>query len=280
MEDLDLLARLIEEEPDYYEVAPETLWRADALGRIEPNEFHRRFEELRARTGRPFVAHGVMYSVGTADPGDEPRRARWLEAIAKSHSAFQFEWYTDHLGATTLDGRALMLPMPVPLVDDMADLVRARLSRLQEVVPEVGLENSVVYHVLGDPLDEPPFLARALDGPGMHLLLDVHNLWTMALDHGFDAQAWLARAPLERVIEIHVSGGSTSDVGWLPEGRTMRLDSHDHGVPEEVWALLEGVVPRCPNLRGVTLERMETTIGPDDVAVLRAELSRAREICG
>ena len=57
----------------------------------------------------------------------------------------------------------------------------------------------------------------------------------------------------------------------------MRLDSHDTAVPEPVWALFDEVWPRCPNLRGVTLERMEDTVAVPDVAVVRAELRRARE---
>jgi hypothetical protein len=49
-------------------------------------------------------------------------------------------------------------------------------------------------------------------------------------------------------------------------------------VPEEVWALAESVLPRCPNLRGLTVERMEGTVGDDDVGLLREELRRARRI--
>jgi uncharacterized protein (UPF0276 family) len=106
----------------------------------------------------------------------------------------------------------------------------------------------------------------------------VHNLVTNAENAGFDARAYAGRLPLERVIEIHVSGGSYSDPEWLPSGRVQRLDSHDGAVPERVWALAEELVARCPNLRGLTLERMEGTVEPDDVPVLRAELRRARQI--
>ena len=138
-------------------------------------------------------------------------------------------------------------------------------------------KRQVAYFLLGDALDEPAFITAAIGDFG-HVLLDLHNLHTMALNHRFDPLAYLARLDLARVIEIHVSGGAESDPAWLPGGRTMRLDSHDHAVPEEVWALLEYVVPRCPNLRGVTLERMEGTVRPEDVPVLRAEITRARAI--
>ena len=82
------------------------------------------------------------------------------------------------------------------------------------------------------------------------------------------------------MIEIHLSGGSFSDPGWLPEGAVLRLDSHDDDVPEEVWALFEETFPRCPNLRGVTLERMEGTVTADDAPLLREELRRIRTVLG
>src|SRR5262245_60883837 len=138
-ETLELCARLILEEVDYYEVAPETLWRSARDGGLQPNGYHRRFEALRGATGRPFVAHGVGLSVGTASPGDRPRQRLWLEHIAATHRAFGFLWYTDHLGATVLDGRVLTLPLALPMTARTAARVRARLSELQRVVPAVGL---------------------------------------------------------------------------------------------------------------------------------------------
>ncbi len=69
-----------------------------------------------------------------------------------------------------------------------------------------------------------------------------------------------------------------SDPGWLPSGRVLRMDGHDAAVPEQAWVLLGEVLPRCTNLRGVTLERMEGTVGPDDVAHLLAEVRRVKRV--
>jgi hypothetical protein len=49
-------------------------------------------------------------------------------------------------------------------------------------------------------------------------------------------------------------------------------------VPDEVWRLFERVVPRCTNLRGVTLERMEGSVAAGDVGAVRDELGRIREV--
>jgi hypothetical protein len=278
---LDLLADVIRREVDYYEVAPETLWRvADEAGEaLRENGFHRAFADLGARTGRPFVAHGVGFSVGTAAAADAPRRRRWLDRVRLDHAVFRFRWYTDHLGATSVAGLAATLPLPLPMTAAAARAVRRSLAAMAEVVDDVGVENNVAYFMLGDPLDEPRFLAGILTAPRARLLLDLHNVFTMAENFGFDPAEYVARLDLAKVIEIHLSGGSPSDPAWLPSGRVLRLDGHDDAVPEPVWRLFEEVAPRCPGLRGVTLERMEGTVtGAADVAVVREELRRARRI--
>jgi len=275
---LELLDPLIRGDLDYYEVAPETLWRAQADGRLGPNGFHRRFAALRLETGRPFVAHGVGISMGTVADSDRARRRAWLTQVAEDHRQFQFRWYTDHLGASSLDGLAMTLPMPLPMSAPAAAVVRRRLREMQRVVPDVGVENNVAYYLLGEPLEEPAFLRAIVAAPRTHLLLDVHNLHTMAVNFDFDPDRYLAALDLARVIEIHVSGGTFSDGAWLPSGRVLRLDSHASAVPDPVWGLLERVLPRCPNLRGVTLERMEGTVTEADVPILREELRRLRAL--
>jgi uncharacterized protein len=272
---LELLGKLIGR-ADYYEIAPETLWAEDKRGALRPNGFHRRFAQLKAITGKPFVAHGVGLSMGTASAADRPRTRQWLSAVGADHEVFEFLWYTDHLGATSVDGLSLTLPLPLPMTRPFASSVRRRLRQMQRVVPRVGVENNVAYFLLGSALEEPLFLRQILSARGMHLLLDLHNLHTMAVNFGFDPAEYVARLPLDRVIELHLSGGSFSDPRWLPSGKVLRLDSHDGAVPEEVWRLYEAVAPQCPRLRGVTLERMEGTVEQRHVAQLGEELARAR----
>jgi hypothetical protein len=201
-----------------------------------------------------------------------------LNAIRSSHQAFDFRWYTDHLGLTVLDGQELLLPLGLPYSDDSARVVAQSLAAIQTIVPHVGVENSVFYFHLGEPLAEPAWLANCLAAPRTHLLLDLHNVYTTALNVGYDPWEYIDRLPLEQVIEIHMSGGSWSDPRWLKSQNIVRLDSHDEAIPDEVWTLLEGVLPRCPALRGVTLERMEGTVSEPDVALLTEELQRITRI--
>ena len=266
---LSLLAPLIRGAVDYYAVTPETLW-ASHDGALVPNGFHREFLALKRLSGRPFVAHSVGWSPGGADPA---RRLRWARRMLEDQAQFEFAWWTDHLGLCEVGGEVLALPLPLPMTDEAAAEVRGALSQMAEIVPVVGLENSAFPFAVGDPLLEPAFLEACLGDDG-RLLLDLHNLVCNADNLGFDARDWLARAPLDRVVEIHVSGGGPVDEPWT---HGLRLDGHDTAVPEIVWDLLLEVAPACPSLRGVTLERFEGTVGPEDVPLLHRELERIRE---
>ena len=272
---LERLMGLYEREAELLELAPETCWALDERGELIANGFHARFLALGRRLGLPFVAHGVGLSPGSV--GDAERRARGLARIAADHAQFGFHWYTDHLGATRLDGLELTLPIGTPMTTAAAAVTRGHLDELRRIVPRVGLENTALYFTVGDPLAEPAFFSQIL-GDVHHLLLDLHNLHTMAENLGFDPDAYLARLDLSRVIEVHLSGGRDSDPAWLGSGRALRLDSHDDLVPEPVWRLFERVLPRCPALRAVIVERMEGTVGPGDELALRDELRRARRL--
>lgn len=271
---LDQVAPLLERDVDILEVAPETTWYHDRSGELRANGYHARFLALGERHRLPFIAHGVGLSPGSAEPG--PRRARWLARLAADQQRFHYHWYTEHLGATVLADHELALPLGLPMTPTSAAIVRASLADMQRIVPAVGLENTALYFTHGDPRDEPAFL-RACLGGAHHLLLDLHNLHTMAVNFGLDPDRYLAELDLSAVLEIHLSGGSETDPAWFT-GPSLRLDSHDDHVPEPVWRLFAQVLPRCPGLRAVIVERMEDSLAPGDELLLQAELRRARRL--
>lgn len=275
---LDLLHDVIRSELDYCEVTPETLWFETREGALAPNGFHREFLELKNSHEMPFVAHCVGYNMGSLAAEDAHFRERWMQEMKRDQALFGFEWITDHLGATSLAGQLLALPLPTPMTASYAAITRKNLYGLQQINQNVGVENSVFYYLHGEALDEPAYLRQVLSAPGFHLLLDLHNLYTMSENFDFDPLEYLERLPLERVIEIHIAGGQDSNPLWLPGGEVMRLDSHDNEVPEAVWELLEKAAPKCANLRGLTLERMEGTVTAQDVAPVRDELRRAKAL--
>lgn len=275
---LGLLDEVICTAIDYAEIAPETTWWTDGEAPLVPNGFHRRFAEIVRESGLFAVAHGVGLSLGGAWPEDAPRQNAWLARMRADQEVFGYRWYSDHLGASMLGGMAMVLPMPVLMTEMSVVLIGERLRGMQSVVGDVAVENSAFYFLWGEPLEEAAFLGKVVAAPGHHLVLDLHNLYTLACNFDVSTSAYIERLPLDKVIEIHVSGGCDSDPQWFAGGGTMRLDSHDHAVPEPVWQLLEEVAPRCRNLRGITLERMEGTVTAADVPAIAEELRRARRV--
>lgn len=253
----------------HLEVVPETTW-APGGG---PNTFARVAEELSQRLGVPLVGHGVGFDLGSTDPRDDDHRARWLARLAETQERLRFAWFTDHGGSTRIGGHPILLPVAPPRTRATRDAGRRALDRLASVFGTVGVENSVFYAPFDPPETEPGFLAATI-GRAHHLLLDLHNLVCDEENHGIDALDWLSRAPLDRVIEVHLAGGSAGET--LGAARPFRLDSHDHRVPERVWVLLAAVLPRLPALRAVTLERLEGTVGEGEGDEVLADLLRAR----
>lgn len=273
---LRLCHAIIEEDTDFLEVSPETLWQAED-DRPGPGPWAEIMATIRQRSGKPFVGHGLGLSPGTATD-DEARLTHWLQQIAREQDRFEFLWYTEHLGWIQAEGREAVLPLPLPPTEEAAQTVAARLARLKPIIPTVGFENQVSYFFFGDVRQEARFWNRISTAGDLWLLLDLHNAWTQCVNHRVPLEEYLAGLDLSRVLEIHLAGGSDSDPGWLPDGRTLRLDSHDGPIPAPVWQAFAAIRPHCPNLRGVVVERMDGTFGPEQVPALRSEVQQARRI--
>lgn len=268
---------------DYLEVTPETMWdpRPGHLGTNAFAELYFGLAERHAKGSQPhlpFVAHGVGLSIGDLDPAADPEREAWIQRLAQNHRRFAFRWMSDHLGTTTLAGETMALPLPVPPTPRTIAAIRARAPSLRRLHPLFALENTAHLFSFGPPLAEVDLFASVTRPGGFDAVLDLYNVWMMAENGKFDVLGALTRLDLRAVIEIHLAGGSESDPTWLSSGRRLLVDTHDQAVPEPVWTLLDAIGPRCPNLRGVTLERMEGALGPDDAHLLAYELKRVREV--
>jgi uncharacterized protein (UPF0276 family) len=260
---------------DYLEVIPDTFW-SDRGAAASP-----RFEEIPravADLGRlgqrfPLVGHSIGFSLGSAGPLDPAH----LEQLARWQRRYGFPWHSDHLSFARLsshDGHEhnAGLAVPVPYDRDLLDLIVSKVEAIQaRIDAPFMIENNVYFIDLPEQeMSEPEFLNGLCARTGCGLLLDLHNVYANARNHGFDAEGFVSALHLERVREIHIAGGS--------EFAGMYTDSHAGPCPEAVWQLLEATVPRAPALAGITFEFHESyypMLGADGV---RRELERAREI--
>jgi uncharacterized protein (UPF0276 family) len=80
-------------------------------------------------------------------------------------------------------------------------------------------------------MDEVSFTNAVLREADCDLLLDVNNVYVNAINHGFDAQTFLAGLEPGRVVGMHVAG-------HFDESDTLKIDTHGASVKPAVWALL------------------------------------------
>ncbi len=259
---------------DYLEVIPDMFWTIGGSSGGQYQEIEAAREVLDGvAASRPLVAHSVGFSLGSAEPFDDA----YLRQVVTWESRYGFPWHSDHLSFVRVSGadgheHNAGLAVPVPYDRELLDLIAARIERIQEAVSAPFLiENNVYFVEIPDQeMSETGFLNALSRRTGCGLLLDLHNVYANARNHGFDALEFVRELDLARVIEIHIAGGS--------ELAGMYTDSHAGPCPEPVWELLEAVVPLAGNLAGITFEFQESyypMLGPDGT---RRELERARGI--
>lgn len=209
------------------------------------------------KSGR-LAGHGVYYSIFTGKW--LPEQQEWLHRLQEMSRVFSFDQVTEHFGFMTGSDFHRGAPLSVPFSGQTLLLGIDRLKRLQEACNcPVGLENLAFAFTLDDVRRHAEFLERLVEPVNGFLILDLHNLYCQSENFGCTGEALLDSWPLSRVREIHISGGS-----WVPsqaqKNKRIRRDTHDNAVPDEVFALLTTVLPRCPNLKYIVLEQLGTAL--------------------
>jgi uncharacterized protein (UPF0276 family) len=188
--------------------------------------------ELRAHA--PLVLHGVSLNLGSSDPLDEA----YLDRLAALAKRFEPAWISDHLCWTGVGGENLHDLLPLPMTGECVRFVAERIARVQDRLGRrIAVENVSSYAAFRqDSLPEWQFLAAVCEEADCGLLLDVNNVFVSAHNHGFDAAAYVDGLPAQRVFQIHLAGHSTDG--------PLLIDSHDHPVRDEVFALYARVLRR------------------------------------
>jgi uncharacterized protein len=263
---------------DFVEVTPETLCQQRAVEgkpiiEIVPEQMDR---ARQACGSLPIVVHGVELSIGSAH-GWNPAYVEMLDAF---QAMWPFLWHSEHLGFQTIpgeDGATLEVgvPLPVPPTKEAATIIGERAAAICRRYPVPFLLENPAYYIAdlpsdGEIGDDIGLMKAIMERSGCFLLLDLHNIYCNAVNHGTDPLAVIGRVPLDRVMEIHVAGGASRDGFWM--------DGHNSRVPEPVWELLEYTLPRAAEVRGVVFEMLDDFAVALGTEAIGEELQRARAI--
>jgi len=160
----------------------------------------------------PVVLHGIGLSICSAEIFDEEYARELMELADRLNSP----WISEHLSFTRIGtGHEVnsAIPLPVPYDSEALDLLIPRVRFFSERCDRPFLlENNVYYFQYpGQEFSEEEFLNKLCGAGGCGVLLDLHNLYTNAVNHGFDAADYLSHLDLANVGEIHIAGGRTHD---------------------------------------------------------------------
>jgi hypothetical protein len=228
---------------------------------------------------KPIVLHCASLSVaGTVAPSDET-----VAAISAWIAETGTPWLGEHLSFITAEresagpvadayapGEPYNIGYTVcPSMNELTVervLRSIRLARERFPVPML-LENPPVYFpVPGSTMTQIEFVSEICDREETGLLLDLAHFFITSQTMGFDPLKAIADYPLERVVEVHLSGVEDEAGGhW---------DNHARRAPEVEFELLSAVLERAP-VRGITLEYNWSAQFPP--TVLLDEIERARE---
>ncbi|MET0230297.1 MAG: DUF692 domain-containing protein [Rhodanobacteraceae bacterium] len=239
---------------DFFEIAPENwIGVGGKLGRT-----------LRGLTERhAFVSHGLSLSLGGRDPLDETL----LRKIGRLLDAHGIAVYSEHLSYCADEGHLYDL-MPIPFTDAAVHHVAARIRQTQDILGQrIAVENVSYYAAPGAELREIDFINAVLSEADCDLLLDVNNIHVNAINHRYDAGAFLDSLPGERIAYIHVAG-------HYDEAEDLKIDTHGAPVIDPVWRLLERAYANF----GVKPTLIERDFNFPPLAELVAEVAQARTL--
>ncbi len=228
----------------------------------------------------PSILHCASLSIaGTVEPPESV-----IDSIEGWIKKTQTPWLGEHLSFITAErwqtdrpadayapgepwniGYTVSPPMNAATVESVVrslDRATAHFS-----VPLI-LENPPVYFSMpGSTMSQAEFISEVCARSDVNLLLDLAHFHITARNLCLDPLSELDRFPLDRVVEVHISGvADEAGTCW---------DSHASRAPESELELLSLVVDRAP-VRAVTLEYNWSPHLPE--TVLLEEIARTRDV--
>ncbi|MBR9919930.1 MAG: DUF692 domain-containing protein [Bacteroidetes bacterium] len=208
------------------------------------------------------IGHGVYFSLFSGKWSADQQA--WLDRLSRLSANFNFDHITEHFGFMTGADFHKGAPLSLPFTSNVLNIGRDRLQRIAQVCQcPVGLENLAFAYTLEEVKRHGEFLNKLLEPVNGFIILDLHNLYCQLYNFEQDYEDIIQLYPLDRVREIHISGGSFEQSG-IQDGKKIRRDTHDSAVPEAVFELLEKTLDRCPNLKYVVLEQLGIGLQTED----------------
>lgn len=227
----------------------------------------------------PIVLHCATLSIAGSVPCPEAR----IQEIQSWERRTATPWLGEHLAFITAEREAagdyaepyapgepynIGYTVSPPMNQEVVARVAANFVRYSErITVPILLENGPLYfRIPSSTMTQTDFIQAICDQTDMELLLDLAHFHITSQTMGFDAEQELDKLPLERVVEVHISG--------VDEQQSGSWDNHAVRAPESVRRLFDQVLERVTP-RAVTLEYNWSSAFPR--AIVLEELARTKE---
>ena len=198
----------------------------------------------------------------------------WLETTAKHVAAVNSPWFAQDCAYCFWQqspGYSSQFGYFMPPLFNQASLDYAvkRVQEVQAAVPvPVAIEPPPLSFVAGKmPLFR--FFGELAKRTGCALLLDMGHLVSYEMASGLSVCDALQELPVEHVIEIHIAGGCLKQT----LNGAVYVDAHECSILDQVWKMLETMLPHLPNVKAVCYE----CEGVDEPEKVLATLKKLRK---
>jgi len=251
---LDELEQFVTADFDFCEVAPENWMRLGG-----------KYAEYLAQVSaaKPMSTHGLSLSIGSPDKLD----TEFVKEVGQFLDTYNITHYTEHLSYCSANGHMYDL-MPIPFTEEAVRYVSNRIKQVQDILErQIAIENVSYYLAPGQEMSEIDFTRAILEEADCKLLFDVNNVYVNAINHKYDAKAFIRSMPTERILYGHIAG-------HYDEADDLKVDTHGADVKDDVWALLEFAY-QCHGVFPTLLER-DFNVPPMNELML--EVDRIKQI--
>lgn len=242
---------------DTLEIEPQQYW-------IKQGDAYRLDERAFDRISQ-FPQHKLVHGVGLPLAGSVGLDQAQIDPFVETIQRLDPPWVSEHLAflragqGQDIFHTGFLLP-PLQSSETMATAARNIRQLRSRIGRPLAFENATNYlKPLPGEMADGEFLAGVAEQADCGMLLDLHNLWCNQLNGRQPVAEVLATIPLERVWEIHLAGGDSHQGYWL--------DAHSGLVPEALMELCRDLLPRLPQLKGVTFEIMPEYVTAKSIGI-------------
>lgn len=195
------------------------------------------------------LAHSTQFSL--FDPNFNVNR--WLEKCTSNLRGKSISFMSVHFGLNRFGNHRLWTFLPIQPDKKQISMAADRLKQISDYFScPVGVENLALALSVEDIFCQIDSLEKLIKYSDCYILLDLHNVFCQAQNYSLSFEELVSRYPLDRVLEIHMSGGS--DFRTTSSGADFRRDTHDGPLPMDLLSIYKKNAFKLNRLKWIIYE--------------------------